>query len=305
MISGGLLLLCPQFIFNLFACSFDLVDFFFHFVPARSEVQIIIFNKSIDSLCFRLVLCFWITNHPKVIKFLFSKLIKAFTYMPICFLDQYFFKFSSLFELKILHPSNRKSSTIVSKDWAHHHLSALLFPQLLKVFLYPAFYSTHSLKSLSIVLDVVLLDSVGTLENDKFLSFLVDDARFSKLNICWVSNSTNINTTFVETGSDIVGLFLLDLEFAFIINVVINLNVLWSLDINSVWTIIVVNFLPVLLVHNGRLEAHLFLSSIILDSKMAHQLMTSRVLIKVEGNSFLQPIKLFAFISDVLVYQLD
>lgn len=137
-------------------------------------------------------------------------------------------------------------------------------PQLLYVFFNILVDLLHGEQFLSVFLDVTLFDSIPTFENNKVLPFFVNNSGFAKLHMRSISSLANIYSSFIQFGSSIIRVFFFLLEFVFIFNIIINLNVSRTLDIKSMWILEIVNFFSLLLIYNCWLETQLLFHSILL-----------------------------------------
>lgn len=119
----------------------------------------------------------------------------------------------------------------------------------------------HGQEFLSILFDVVLFDGVPAFKNNEILPLLVDNCGFAELDVCCVGCLADVDPSLIEFGSPPIGILFLLLELVLIFYVVVNLNVLRSLDVSGVWILEVVNFLSLLFVYHSRLETQLFFLS--------------------------------------------
>lgn len=120
-----------------------------------------------------------------------------------------------------------------------------------------------------------------------------------------IRSLANIDASFIQFGCSIIGVFFYLLEFVFIFNIVVNLNVSGALDISSMWILEIVDFFPLLFIDNCRLETQLLFLSILLKSKLAHHFILKWVLIECERNSFFKTVEFFSICFDIKKYHLD
>lgn len=158
---------------------------------------------------------------------------------------------------------------------------------------------------MTILSNIVLLNSIHALEHYECLPLLIDLARFPILDVGRVRNFADLDAALVETSCPVVRHFLLRHELLLVFDVVVDLDVLGSLDVEGVRTVEVVNFLSVFLVHHRGLEAQSLLRTVFLYAEGAHELIGERILVEVESNGFFQTIELSPIERDLVVDQLD
>lgn len=160
------------------------------------------------------------------------------------------------------------------------------------------------MQPLTILLNIILFDCVFTFENDELLPLFVHFLWLSELHMSRISYPLDLNASLVQSCGPIIRILFNGLELFLIINIVVNLNIFGTLNVQGVRAVEIINFFPMLFIDDSWLETQCFTRTILLDTKMAQDLIAKRVFIEVQSNGLFKTIELLPIKCDIVIYQL-